>query len=146
MRKRLIGIAALAASAVLLAGCGGGGNGGGGTGGDVDFEAEPTGALSAWGFENADDVGQSRLDYAEEQLSDVEVELDATAFDAQKFTTRIASGDVPDVVQMDRRYVTQYAAQDLIIPLDACFEAHDVTPDDYWYPFVVDDVRYDDEV
>ncbi|NLP84529.1 extracellular solute-binding protein [Microbacterium sp. CFH 90308] len=146
MRKRIIGIAAIAASAVVLAGCGSGGGGGGGTGGDIDFTAEPTGALSAWGFENADDVGQSRLDYAAEQLSDVEVDLDATAFDAQKFTTRIASGDVPDVVQMDRRYVTQYAAQDLIIPLDACFEAQDVTPDDYWYPFVVDDVRYEDGI
>jgi multiple sugar transport system substrate-binding protein len=146
MRKRMIGIAAIAASAVLLAGCGGGGNGGGATDGDVDFEAEPTGALSAWGFENADDVGQSRLDYAEEQLPDIEVDLDATAFDAQKFTTRIAGGDVPDVVQMDRRYVTQYAAQGLIIPLDACFEAQGVTPDDYWYPFVVDDIRYDDAV
>ena len=146
MRKRMIGMAAIAASAVLLAGCGGGGNGGGVTDGDVDFEAEPTGALSAWGFENADDVGQSRLDHAEEQLPDIEVDLDATAFDAQKFTTRIAGGDVPDVVQMDRRYVTQYAAQGLIVPLDACFEAQGVTPDDYWYPFVVDDVRYDDAI
>ena len=145
MRKRIIGIAAIAASAVMLAGCGGGG-GGGGTAGDADFDAEPTGTLSAWGFENADDVGQSRLDYAEEQLSDVEIELDATAFDAQKFTTRLASGDVPDVVQMDRRYVTQYAAQDLIMPLDDCFDAQGVTPDDYWYPFVVDDVTYEDAI
>ena len=100
MRKRILGIAAIAASAVVLTGCGGGGDGEDAAV-DADFSAEATGALKAWGFENADDVGQSRLDYAEEQLSDVEVELDATAFDAQKFTTRIASGDVPDVVQMD---------------------------------------------
>ena len=146
MRKRMIGIAAVAASVVLLAGCGGGNGGGGTAGGDADFTADPTGDLSAWGFENADDVGQSRLDYAEEQLPDVTVDLDATAFDAQKFTTRITSGDVSDVVQMDRRYVTQYAAQGLLLPLDACFEAQDVTPDDYWYPFVVDDVRYDDAI
>jgi multiple sugar transport system substrate-binding protein len=146
MRKRMIGIAAIAASAVLLAGCGGGDGGGGTAGEDADFTADPTGDLSAWGFENADDVGQSRLDYAEEQLPDVTVDLDATAFDAQKFTTRIASGDVPDVVQMDRRYVTQYAAQGLILPLDDCFSAQDVTPDDRWYPFVVDDVRYEDAV
>lgn len=146
MRKRLTGFVALAAaSAVMLSGCGGGG-GGGAAAEDADFTADPTGALSAWGFENADDVGQARLDYAEEQLSDVELELDATAFDAQKFTTRIASGNVPDVVQMDRRYVTQYAAQDLIVPLDACFEAHEVTPDERWYTSVVDDVRYEDQV
>jgi multiple sugar transport system substrate-binding protein len=147
MRKRILGIAALtAASAVVLVGCGGGGNGGENAAEGVDFSAEPTGALSAWGFENADDVGQSRLDYAAEQLSDLEIELDATAFDAQKFTTRLASGDVPDVVQMDRRYVTTYAAQDLIMPLDACFEAQDVTPDEHWYPSVVDDVTYEDAV
>lgn len=146
MHKRTIAIAALAASAVLLAGCGGGGGGGSEAAEDTDFTAEPTGTLAVWGFENADDVGQARLDYAAEQLSDVEVDLDATAFDAQKFTTRIASGEVPDVVQMDRRYVTQYAAQDLVMPVDQCFEAHDVTADDHWYPAVVDDVRYEDQV
>ncbi|MDP3952663.1 extracellular solute-binding protein [Microbacterium sp.] len=145
MRKRILGIAAMAAaSAVVLAGCSGGGAGE--VAGDVDFSAEPTGTLNAWGFENADDVGTSRMDHAAEQLSDVEVELDATAFDAQKFTTRIASGDVPDVVQMDRRYVTTYAAQGLIMPLDACFEAQDVSPRDHWYPFVIDDVTYDDAI
>jgi multiple sugar transport system substrate-binding protein len=145
MRNRLIGAAAMtAASVAVLAGCSGGG--GSEAAAEVDFTAEPTGAVSAWGFENADDVGEARLDYTAEQLGEVEVELDATAFDAQKFTTRLASGDVPDVVQMDRRYVTQYAAQDLVLPLDACFEAHDVAPDDHWYTSVVDDVRYEDQV
>jgi multiple sugar transport system substrate-binding protein len=142
MRTRIWGIAAMAAAtAVVLSGCGGGGDGGVA---GADFSAKPTGTLKAWGFENADDVGQSRLDYAAGQLSDVKVELDATAFDAQKFTTRLASGDVPDVVQMDRRYVTTYAAQKLIMPLDECFTAQDVSPRDHWYPFVVDDVTYDD--
>lgn len=144
MDKRFLGAVALTASALLLAGCGGGGAGE--VAADADFDAEPTGTLKAWGFENADDVGQSRLDYAAEQLSDVEVELDATAFDSQKFTTRIASGDVPDVVQMDRRYVTTYAAQGLIMPLDQCFDAQDVSPRDHWYPFVVDDVTYEDQI
>lgn len=144
IRQRTVVAVLGAASLIVLTGCGGGG--GGATAEDVDFGAEPTGALSVWGFENADDVGQARLDYAEDQLSDVEVELDATAFDAQKFTTRIASGDVPDVVQMDRRFVTTYAAQGLALPMDDCFAEHDVTPDDYWYPFVVDDVRYEDQV
>lgn len=144
MRKQILGIAAvLTASAVVLTGCG---TGGGGDAGDVDFDSEPTGTLKAWGFENADDVGTSRLDYAAAQLKDVKVDLDATAFDAQKFTTRLASGDVPDVVQMDRRYVTTYAAQDLIMPLEECFDAQDVEPRDHWYTFVVDDVTYDDEI
>ena len=142
MRKRILGIAAMvAASAVVLSGCGSGG--GDNPAGGVDFSAKPAGTLKAWGFENADDVGQSRLDYAAGQLKDVKITLDATAFDAQKFTTRLASGDVPDVVQMDRRYVTTYAAQKLIMPLDQCFDAQGVKPRDHWYPFVVDDVTYD---
>ncbi len=148
MRKRLLGLAAIgASSALLLAGCAGGGGGGdnGGSGG-IDYTSTPSGTLSAWGFENADDVGQSRLDYAAKQLSGVDIQLDATAFDAQKFTTRVASGEVPDVVQMDRQYVTQYAAQGLIEPLDACFSAQKVTPTDRWYKSVVDDVTYQDQV
>lgn len=143
MRRALTAAAMVAASVVVLSGCG---SSGGQPAADADFSADPEGTLAAWGFENADDVGTSRLDYAAAQLDGVEVDLDATAFDAQKFTTRLASGDVPDVAQMDRRYVTTYAAQDLIMPLDQCFEAHDVTPREHWYPAVVDDVTYDDAV
>jgi len=144
MRKRsLTGVAALAASVIVLTSCSGGSDD---PAADVDFAAPPTGTLSAWGFENADDVGQSRLDFAAEKLGDVEVTLDATAFDAQKFTTRIAGGNVPDVVQMDRRYVTTYAAQGLLMPLDACFAAKGVVPTDRWYQNVVDDVTYQDAV
>jgi multiple sugar transport system substrate-binding protein len=145
MRKRIIGLVAIgAASALMLAGCAGGEEEAPETG--IDFTAAPTGTLNAWGFENADDVGQARLDYAEAQLSDVDIELDATAFDTQKFTTRVASGDVPDVVQMDRRYVAQFASQGLIVPLDKCFEAQDVTPSDQWYQSVVDDVTLDGSI
>lgn len=146
MHKRILGIAAVAAaSAVVLTGCGGGKDASD-MADAVDWGAKAAGDLTAWGFENADDVGQSRLDYAEEQLKDVKVDLDATAFDAQKFTTRLAGGNVPDVVQMDRRYVTTYAAQGLILPLDECLKEQDVSPRDHWYPFVVDDVTYDDEI
>lgn len=142
--KRRTAAALLPITALALAACSSGGDDAGT--GSTDFGTEATGTLNAWGFENADDVGTSRLDYAAEQLADVDVELDATAFDAQKFTTRIAGGDVPDVVQMDRRYVTTYAAQDLIVPLDSCYEAHDVDPDERYYASVIADVTYSDAV
>ncbi len=150
MNKRHLALIAGAAPVLLvLAACGGsdGGDGGGdGEGSGTEFTTEATGAIDAWAFDNADDVGQARLDHTEETLADLDIQLDPTSFDAQKFTTRMASGDVPDVVQMDRRYVGTYAAQDLIQPLDQCFEAHDVVPDERWYPFVVDDVRWQDQV
>jgi multiple sugar transport system substrate-binding protein len=49
-------------------------------------------------------------------------------------------------VLMDRQFVATYAAQDLIMPLDACFEAQGVDPTSYWYPQVVADVSYQDQV
>ena len=128
----------------LVAGCSSGG--GAATPDSVTFDGELTGTLSAWGFDNADEVGTSRLDYAEQQLDGVTIEIDATAFDAQKFTTRAASGDVPDVVQMDRQFVATYAAQDLIVPLDDCYSERNVNPDDAYYESVVDDLEYDDQV
>ena len=105
------------------------------------FSTTASGELAAWGFDNADEVGTSRLDYAKQQLSGVTIKIDATPFDAQKFTTRAASGDVPDVVQMDRQFVATYAAKGLIKPLDGCFSAYGVDPESQYYPSVVDDVR-----
>jgi len=143
MRTRVIAIAAVGAAVLTLTACGSGSDTGDAT---ADFAAKPTGTLKAWAFDNADDVGKARLDYAAAQLKGVKIDLDATSFDAQKFTTRMAGGNVPDVVQMDRRFVTQYAAQGLIQPLDACFDARKVDPRKRWYASVVDDVTYQDKV
>lgn len=144
MKKRQKALLAIAmtASVTMLAGCAAGG----GETADIAYTDSPSGDLRAWGFDNADEVGTSRLDHAEAQLADVNIKIDQTAFDAQKFTTRVASGDVPDVVQMDRQFVGTYASQELILPLDECFSAHDVDPDQQYYPSVMDDVTYDGNV
>jgi multiple sugar transport system substrate-binding protein len=145
--QKLLGLT-LVASMALFSSCGGGNTAGSdaSSAGGPTFSKDASGALSAWGFENADEVGTSRLDYAKKQLSGVTIKLDATAFDAQKFTTRAASGNVPDVVQMDRQFVATYAAQGLIKPLDTCYSAHGVDPRKQYYPSVVDDVSYDQKV
>jgi multiple sugar transport system substrate-binding protein len=148
-KNKILLAVGLATGMVLLGACGGGGGGDAGSqqsSSGPAFGTNATGALSAWGFENADDVGTSRLDYAKSKLTGVTIKIDATAFDAQKFTTRAASGDVPDVVQMDRRYVATYAAKGLIKPLDGCFSAYKVDPRSQYYPSVVDDVSYDNKV
>ncbi|MEA5116158.1 MAG: extracellular solute-binding protein, partial [Propionicimonas sp.] len=145
MRKAIL--AAATAGALLVGACGTSGEApvapAAGDGSPADgggFAGDPSGTLKAWGFENADDVGRSRLDYVAGKLSGVTVDLDATAFDSQKFITRQASGDVPDVVQMDRRLVAAYAAQDLLTPLNECFAAQGVDPSAAYYASVVDDV------
>jgi len=136
----------------MVSACGGGGDEGGEASGTESGSAGPafstnaSGEMTAWGFENADEVGKSRLDYAKQKMSGVTLKLDATAFDAQKFTTRAASGSVPDAVQMDRQYVATYAAKGLIKPLDGCFSAYGVDPRAQYYPSVTDDVTYDGKV
>ena len=144
MNKRHTAFAALAltASVALLAGCSS--SGGSSSGGD--FSKDAKGSLNAWGFDNADDVGTSRIDYAKSQLKDVTIKIDQTPFDAQKFTTRVAGGNVPDVVQMDRNFVATYAAQGLIQPLDQCYKVHDVDPTSSYYPSVIDDITYKGKV
>jgi multiple sugar transport system substrate-binding protein len=139
-RQAVLAVAAIATSATLLAGCSGGG-GSSSSGGD-SFSTKVSGTLNAWAFDNPDDVGQSRLDYAKGQLKGVNIKMDETAFDAQKFTSRVAGGNVPDVVQMDQNFVATYAAQGLIQPLDQCYSAHKVDANSYYYKSVMDYVTY----
>ena len=60
--------------------------------GSSTFTKEVSGTVKISGFNPSDEVGESRRDYAAQQLQGVSVELDTTNFDAQKFTTRLASG------------------------------------------------------
>lgn len=145
MKKRQAALTALAltASVALLAGCSSSSTP---KSSSADFSKTATGTLNAWGFNSPDEVGTSRLDYAKKQLSKVTIKIDETSFDAQKFTTRVASGNVPDVVQMDAQFVATYAAQGLIMPLDKCYSAHGVDPKTRYYPSVADDVSYNGSV
>jgi len=142
MKKTTRALVAATAGAALftLTACGGGGPAATG-----DFSSELEGTLSVWGFENADEVGTSRVELADAKVgeSDVDVELEAAAFDAQKFVTRVSSGNIADVVQMNRQFVATYAAQGLVMPLEECFALYDLDPRERWYPQVVDDVTYD---
>lgn len=145
MKRRQFVVAFLAVAPLLAAAaCGGSGGSSGGPSSGATFKAKPKGTLNAWAFDSADDVGKARMKYADAQMKKkgVTVKYDQTAFNAQKFTTRLASGNVPDIVQMDRQYVATYAAQGLIVPLDQCFSAHNVNPKSVWYPSVLGDVTY----
>src|SRR5687767_12208431 len=116
MNSRQSIVAVLAAVPLfVVSACGSGDSGGAAS---ADFTAKPSGTLNAWAFDNADDVGKARMAYAGGKLGGVTINFDQTGFNAQKFTTRLASNNVPDIVQMDRQFVATYAAQDLLMPLD----------------------------
>ncbi|MDQ1556727.1 MAG: multiple sugar transport system substrate-binding protein [Actinomycetota bacterium] len=142
---RALAVGAVMTITVALAACTPAAGGGAAK---TDFPTTVTGPLKAWGFDNADEVGTSRLDYAKALLASkkVTVTMDATQFDAQKFTTLAASGRIPDVVQMSASFVTTYAAKGLILPLDKCYSAHNVDPATRFYPAVLGDVSYQGKV
>jgi multiple sugar transport system substrate-binding protein len=110
------------------------------------FTKEVSGTLKISGFNPSDEVGQSRADYAASQLQGVTVQLDKTNFDAQKFAAQVASGNVPDLLQMDRSVVATLADKELIIPLDECYSVQGVKPDQQYYPSTIADVTYDGKV
>jgi multiple sugar transport system substrate-binding protein len=144
--KRVAATTVLVASSLILVSACSSSGGGNPSGKNVDFAAKPSGTLNAWAFDNPDDVGKARLADAKQSLSGVSIKMDETTFDAQKFTTRVAGGNVPDVVQMDRQFVATYAAQKLIMPLDKCYSAHKVDPKQRFYQSVLDDVTYKNQV
>src|SRR3954447_427288 len=144
-RKRAALVALTVASAVgLTTACGS--SGGGAAGKSANFSTNPSGSMSAWAFDNPDDVGQARIKDAQAALKNVKIKIDQTPFDAQKFTTRVAGGNVPDVVQMERQFVATYAAQGLIQPLDQCYSVHNVDPQKQYYSSVVDDITYKNKI
>jgi multiple sugar transport system substrate-binding protein len=110
------------------------------------FTKDVSGTLKISGFNPSDEVGESRRDYAAQQLQGVTIELDTTNFDAQKFAAQVASGNVPDLLQMDRSVVATLADKELIIPLDECYTVHGVTPDQQYYPSTIADVTYNGKV
>lgn len=110
------------------------------------FSGEVTGSLKTSGFNPADEVGQSRADLAAEKLTGVTITMDKTNFDPQKFAAQAASGQTPDLIQTDRAIIATLASKDLIIPLDQCFEAHNVKAREHYYPSIVDDVSFEDKI
>jgi multiple sugar transport system substrate-binding protein len=146
-RTRASLVALTVASALALtAACGSSSGGGTPSGKSADFSSKASGTLNAWAFDNPDDVGKARLADAKAALSGVNIKMDETTFDAQKFTTRVAGGNVPDVVQMDQQFVATYAAQGLIMPLDKCYSAHKVDPKQRFYAGVLKNVTYKNQI
>lgn len=143
-RRRALQVGA-ATTVLGLTACNRGGDTPGSAGGgeEHEFATTATGPLATMGFNPSDEVGQSRADYAAEQLPDLEVTMDTTNFDSQKFTAQAAAGQVPDLIQLDRALVATFAANGLIMPLDQGFEAHGVDPASQYYEAAVADVTHE---
>src|SRR5215213_3607158 len=78
------------------------------------------GTLNIYGYGPGDDVQENRAAYAKGRLPNTDVNRPAGDFNDQAFLTRLASGDVPDLVRMGRPRVAQYAAKGVLRAMDAC--------------------------
>ncbi|GAA2202758.1 sugar ABC transporter substrate-binding protein [Sinomonas flava] len=150
--RNMSAVAALSVSVLLaLTGCNPAANSGGSaapssSGGTGAFSKDQSGTLKTSGYNPSDEVGKARSDLATQAVAPAEVSMDTTNFDAQKFAAQAASGQVPDLIQVDRSMVPTLADKGLIQPLDACFSLWGVTPNDQYYPAAVKSVTYKDKV
>jgi multiple sugar transport system substrate-binding protein len=83
-------------------------------------DAKSAGTLNIYGYGPGDDVQENRATYAAQQLNGTTINRPAGNFDDQVFLTRLASGDVPDLVRMPRNALAIYAAKGVLQPADQC--------------------------
>ena len=130
---RGVAAAALTASAALvLSGCA---VGTGGQSAETDAEYDPgaelSGSLSVMGFSGVDEVATTRIEMAETELGDVEVELIEGDLDIQQFLSAVASGEPPSLLYADRDQIGSLAARGAIIPLEDCIDGEGIETGDF---------------
>ena len=124
--------AGAAAIALVLSGCAvGTGGSAGDDEADYDPDAELSGELSVMGFSGVDEVATSRVEYAETELGDVEVELIEGDLDIQQFLSAVASGEPPALLYADRDQIGSLAARGAIIPLERCIDGEGIEMDQF---------------
>jgi multiple sugar transport system substrate-binding protein len=82
--------------------------------------AGTAGTLNIYGYGPGDDVQENRASYAARQLPNTDVKRPAGDFNDQVFLTRLASGDVPDLVRMSRPRIGTYAAKGVLQSMNTC--------------------------
>jgi multiple sugar transport system substrate-binding protein len=130
--------------ALVAVGCGGDGNGGGeGDAGTVQKSAGDT--LTILGFGEGDDIAQARAKIASKALAPAKVKSPEGEFNDQQFLAAVASGDVPDIVYVEREKVGTYAARGAFEPLTSCIEGQGIDMSQY-REAAVSSVTYDGTV
>ena len=86
--------------------------------------------LNIYGFGPGDDVANGRAEVATKALG-ASVDNPRGGFNDQAFLTRLASGDVPDVVYLSRDRIGTYAARNALLPLANCLRTERIDRKQY---------------
>jgi multiple sugar transport system substrate-binding protein len=138
---RFTSLVVLVALAVLAAGCSGGSSKSAGTTSESGGAARAGETLTIYGFGTGDDVAVNRAKIARKAIAPAKVENPEGAFAAQAFLTRLASGNVPDLVYLDRQQVATLAAKGALTPLNSCVQSQNVDRSQY-YPAALTEATY----
>lgn len=75
--------------------------------------------LYFWGSASRDKLTKNAINLFQEQNSSIKITSQFTGFDSywDKLNTQVAGGTLPDLLQMDMRYIAQYVKQSLLLDL-----------------------------
>lgn len=132
IEHRMTGLGAVAVAGLLLSGCAVG-TGGQADETDAEFDsgAELSGEMTVMGFSGVDEVATSRMELAESELGDVNVELIEGELDIQQFLSAVATGDPPSLLYASRDQIGSLAARGAIIPLEDCIDGEGIETGDF---------------
>jgi multiple sugar transport system substrate-binding protein len=88
------------------------------------------GTLNIMGFGKGDDVAESRAAIAIKAVGGT-VNRPSGSFNDQQFLAAVASGNVPDLVYLDRQKVGTYAAKGAFLPLTSCIKSQKINMKQY---------------
>jgi multiple sugar transport system substrate-binding protein len=86
--------------------------------------------LTIMGFGKGDDVAETRAAIAIKAVGG-NVDRPSGSFNDQQFLAAVASGNVPDLVYLDRQKVGTYAAKGAFIPLASCIKSQKINMNQY---------------
>jgi len=86
--------------------------------------------LDVYGFGPGDEIANTRADIAKRAVGG-SVDNSRGAFSDQQFLAQVASGDVADVVYLDRAKVAEYAAKGAFQPLTNCINGQKIPMKQY---------------
>jgi multiple sugar transport system substrate-binding protein len=111
--KTFLAVVTLVATLTATAACGSSGEGAGGGPVTIRFDW--------WGNPDRAAVTEKAIDEFERKNPDIKVDTSYAEFNAyfQKLATQVAGGNAPDVLQMDYRYVREYADRGVLADLGA---------------------------
>jgi multiple sugar transport system substrate-binding protein len=141
------GIVVMVALGLFASACGGGGAPGAPSGDSGGGAVKPAAGdtLTLLGFGEGDDVAQARAKIARKALAPAKVKSPEGEFNDQQFLASVASGDVPDLVYIDREKVGTYAAKGAFQSLDSCISGQHIDMSQY-RDAAVKSVTYDGQV